>query len=268
MVFGIKGKDYYIPYYTKFMDENVRIVVINNQRYMIVKDMFRALGRLKNTTGKISSDDMISLRKLYEDLELEKEKDYKERVKVLTKNSGTEKEYPSSQGNKKNGELQEQNLINVKQIPIILLQFKPTKKATNYEVKLDIWRKFLRFVNSILQDYQLENYIIQDKEEWKENTRELEEMGLDPTIVNKHININMAKAIGVYNQGIKEITKEELKIYESQTTMDLLAVRQELYVKYKEIYNLFNSKEMAIKGSLNFIIDKYKLKIEKEIIKK
>ena len=246
--------------YIKFLGEEVRIVDYGyHKRFMVKKDMFKALGKLK-TNGDIIDNDNIKYKELIDDLELEEGKDYINKLMIKVKISDPLKKG----GTSKARNTQQVDLINIVQVPIMLTQFKPTKKAKDYDNKLKIWRDFMKFVNSILQDYHMEDYIIEDKEEWKRDTLLFNGDEKVAMIANRQTNINMAKILGVYNQGIKYINKNELKKYNSQTTMDLLAIRQELYHEYSSLYSIFESKKIAMVGSLNKIIKKYKLEIELE----
>ena len=246
--------------YIKFLGEDVRIVDYGyHKRFMVKKDMFKALGKLK-TNGDIIDNDNIKYKELIDDLELEEGIDYINKLMIKVKISDPLKKG----GTSKARNTQQVDLINIVQVPIMLTQFKPTKKAKDYDNKLKIWRDFMKFVNSILQDYHMEDYIIEDKEEWKRDTLLFNGDEKVAMIANRQTNINMAKILGVYNQGIKYINKNELKKYNSQTTMDLLAIRQELYHEYSSLYSIFESKKIAMVGSLNKIIKKYKLEIELE----
>ena len=246
--------------YVKFLGEDVRIVDYGyHKRFMVKKDMFKALGKLK-TNGDIIDNDNIKYKELIDDLELEEGIDYINKLMIKVKISDPLKKG----GTSKARNTQQVDLINIVQVPIMLTQFKPTKKAKDYDNKLKIWRDFMKFVNSILQDYHMEDYIIEDKEEWKRDTLLFNGDEKVAMIANRQTNINMAKILGVYNQGIKYINKNELKKYNSQTTMDLLAIRQELYHEYSSLYSIFESKKIAMVGSLNKIIKKYKLEIELE----
>ena len=72
--------------YIKFLGEDVRIVDCGyHKRFMVVKDMFKTLGRL-TSENKISSDDRNKYKELVNDLELEEGKDYisKQIIKVKT----------------------------------------------------------------------------------------------------------------------------------------------------------------------------------------
>ena len=246
--------------YIKFLEEDVRIVDYGyHKRFMVKKDMFKALGKLK-TNGDIIDNDNIKYKELIDDLELEEGIDYINKLMIKVKISDPLKKG----GTSKARNTQQVDLINIVQVPIMLTQFKPTKKAKDYDNKLKIWRDFMKFVNSILQDYHMEDYIIEDKEEWKKDTLLFNGDEKVAMIANRQTNINMAKILGVYDQGIKYINKNELKKYNSQTTMDLLAIRQELYHEYSSLYSIFESKKIAMVGSLNKIIKKYKLEIELE----
>ena len=250
--------------YIKFLGEDVRIVDYGyHKRFMVVKDMFNVLGRLESDGKggfKVGKDDRNKYKELLIDLELEEGKDYKDKGLIKVKICGGGKSPVTSKARN----TQKVDLLNIEQVPIMLTQFKPTKKAKDYDNKLKIWRDFMKFVNSILQDYHMEDYIIEDKEEWKKDTLLFNGDEKVAMIANRQTNINMAKILGIYDQGIKYINKNELKKYNSQTTMDLLAIRQELYHEYSNLYSIFESKKIAMVGSLNKIIKKYKLEIRLE----
>ena len=110
----------------------------------------------------------------------------------------------------------------------------------------------------------MEDYIIDDKGQWKSDTKLLGEDEEIAKIANRMVNINMAKLLGIYDQGIKQIRKPELKLYQDKVAMDLLAVRQEVYKDFIDAYLMFGSKRLAMIGSLNKAIKKYKLDIELE----
>ena len=246
--------------YIKFLGEDVRIVDYGyHKRFMVVKDMFKTLGRL-TSENKISSDDRNKYKELVNDLELEEGKDYISKQIIKVKTCGERKTSPTSRARNN----QEVALLNIEQVPIMLTQFKPTKKAKDYDNKLKIWRDFMKFVNSILQDYHMEDYIIEDKEEWKKDTLvgNLNVDALDIVEVAPPLDVNnITSWLAV--KTLYEVFNE-LKKYNSQTTMDLLAIRQELYHEYSSLYSIFESKKIAMVGSLNKIIKKYKLEIELE----
>ena len=216
----------------KFLGMEVRIV---NEEYIVLKDVFSALGRLDNKNQIVSTDRnklkefLIDINKLCDS-------------KTFTITSKSKKS--------KSRDYQEVDCLNISTIPIVLTQFKPTKAKG--EQALAIWRKFMIFVNDLLESLEVYKYIIIDKDKQKTNTEILIDNGGKPMIANKMTNQIMAELIGVYPD-IKEIKKDELKIYQDQTTIDLLEVRDFVYTKFINAYEFTgshkDSKQMALKLS-------------------
>ena len=216
----------------KFLGMEVRIV---NDEYIVLKDVFSALGRLDNKNQIVSTDRnklkefLIDINKLCDS-------------KTFTITSKSKKS--------KSRDYQEVDCLNISTIPIVLTQFKPTKAKG--EQALDIWRKFMIFVNDLLESLEVYKYIIIDKDKQKTNTEILIDNGGKPMIANKMTNQIMAELIGIYPD-IKEIKKDELKIYQDQTTIDLLEVRDFVYTKFINAYEFTgshkDSKQMALKLS-------------------
>ena len=216
----------------KFLGMEVSIV---NEEYIDLKDVFSALGRLDNKNQIVSTDRnklkefLIDINKLCDS-------------KTFTITSKSKKS--------KSRDYQEVDCLNISTIPIVLTQFKPTKAKG--EQALDIWRKFMIFVNDLLESLEVYKYIIIDKDKQKTNTEILIDNGGKPMIANKMTNQIMAELIGVYPD-IKEIKKDELKIYQDQTTIDLLEVRDFVYTKFINAYEFTgshkDSKQMALKLS-------------------
>ena len=216
----------------KFLGMEVRIV---NEEYIVLKDVFSALGRLDNKNQIVSTDRnklkefLIDINKLCDS-------------KTFTITSKSKKS--------KSRDYQEVDCLNISTIPIVLTQFKPTKAKG--EQALDIWRKFMIFVNDLLESLEVYKYIIIDKDKQKTNTEILIDNGGKPMIANKMTNQIMAELIGVYPD-IKEIKKDELKIYQNQTTIDLLEVRDFVYTKFINAYEFTgshkDSKQMVLKLS-------------------
>ena len=216
----------------KFLGMEVRIV---NEEYIVLKDVFSALGRLDNKNQIVSTDRnklkefLIDINKLCDS-------------KTFTITSKSKKS--------KSRDYQEVDCLNISIIRIVLTQFKPTKAKG--EQALDIWRKFMIFVNDLLESLEVYKYIIIDKDKQKTNTEILIDNGGKPMIANKMTNQIMAELIGIYPD-IKEIKKDELKIYQDQTTIDLLEVRDFVYTKFINAYEFTgshkDSKQMALKLS-------------------
>lgn len=64
--------------------------------------------------------------------------------------------------------------------------------------------------------------------------------------------------MGVYPD-IKKLTKEDLKIYQNQTTIDLLEVRQWCLEKYEEYFVITNSNAKARETYIKMARRKYNL---------
>lgn len=204
----------------KFLGMEVRIV---DEEYIILKDMFSALGRLR-TDGQLEGKDTNKLKEFLNDIN--KICDVKS-FQITSKSSKT-----------KSRETQEMECLNINTVPIVLTQFKPT--ARKGEEALNIWKKFMIFVDDLLSSLEVYKYIIVDKDKQKSNTQILIDNGGVPVIANKMTNQIMAELIGVYPD-IKEIKKDELKIYQPQTTIDLLDVREFVYNKFVNAYEFTNS---------------------------
>ena len=220
----------------KFLGMEVRIV---NEEYIVLKDVFSALGRLDNKNQIVSTDRnklkefLIDINKLCDS-------------KTFTITSKSKKS--------KSRDYQEVDCLNISTIPIVLTQFKPTKAKG--EQALDIWRKFMIFVNDLLESLEVYKYIIIDKDKQKTNTEILIDNGGKPMIANKMTNQIMAELIGIYPD-IKEIKKDELKIYQDQTTIDLLEVRDFVYTKFINAYEFTGSHKDSKQMALNLSKRKY-----------
>lgn len=220
----------------EFLGVEVRVV---NDEYIVLKDMFGALGRLKTDGGW--NDEK---KKLIEFLDLvNKSKDY-ETLEVLVK-----------QGRKKTR--QNVDCLKLDTVPIVLTQFKPTaRKGLDL---LNKWKEFMKFVDGLLTSLEVHKFIVTDKEHQKSNMETIIDCGGSTTITNQQVNGIMAELIGVYNQGIKRINKDELKKYESQTTVDLLQVREYVLEKFTNAYEFTGSHKTARAMATKLAKKKYNL---------
>lgn len=213
----------------KFLGVEVRVL---NEEYIVLKDMFNALGRLRENGGWTDEKG-----KLIEFLEL------------INRKSDYETLVVTSKGKKQSRTEQELECLKIDAVPICLTQFKPT--ARKGEEALNLWKQFMMFVDGILSSLDLYRYIIVDKENQKSHIEKIEDNGGKAIITNQQVNIIMAKLVGVYDQGIKSLKKDELKIYQSQTTIDLLEVREFILDKFTNAFEFTcshkESAEMAYK---------------------
>lgn len=109
----------------------------------------------------------------------------------------------------------------------------------------------MKFVNDILTSLEVHKFIITDREHQKDSMGRILDAGGATVTTNQQVNGIMAELIGIYDEGIKRISKEELKIYQGQTTVDLLIVREFVLDKFVNAYEFTGShktaREMACK---------------------
>lgn len=209
----------------------VRVV---NEEWIVLKDMFNALGRVKENGGWTNSKD--TLKKFL--IDIDKECDYQ--LLVVT----------SKTKNIKSRDMQEVDCLKLETVPIILTQFRPInsnkRSKEQNEEALNTWRKFMKFIDNLLIELEVHKFIITDKEVQKDETERLVEADGKPLLFNNQVNIIMAKLIGVYDKGIKKLSKDELKVYQPQTVVDLLEVREYVSDKFVNAYEFTHShKESA-----------------------
>ena len=206
----------------KFLGMEVRVV---NNEYIVLKDMLGALGRLESD-GKLSTAHIRKTKEFIEKINLSEGKSF-----TLT-----------SKGKKKSKESQEFFCVKLEIVPILLTQFEPSKRVGDEALK--IWTDFMKFVNDLLVSLEVYKFIVVDKELHKEDMSTLKDAGGNCMISQKQVNGIMAELIGV-TPGIKSITKDELKIYQGQTTIDLLEVREFVMKKFINAFEFTGSHKTA-----------------------
>ena len=216
-----------------FLGMEVRVV---NGEWIVLKDMFDSLGRVRADGSW--TDDKNKLIKFLNDID---KKDHHESLGVVVKRGQTE----------------EVECLKLETVPIVLTQFRPT--ARKGEEALNKWREFMKFVDELLTELEVYKFIITDKERQKDNTNILVEYGGVPMIANNQTNIIMAKLMGVYDKGIGKITKEQLKIYQPQTTVDLLEVRNFVFTEFVNAYKFTESHKDSADMVLKLAKRKYNL---------
>lgn len=222
-----------------FLGMEVRVV---NGEWIVLKDMFDSLGRLR-ADGQLEGKDTKRLSEFLKDIN---------KVCDLKTFHITSKSQRS-----KSRETQEVSCLKLETVPIVLTQFRPT--ARKGEEVLNKWREFMKFVDELLTELEVYKFIITDKERQKDNTNILIEYGGVPMIANNQTNIIMAKLIGVYDKGIGKITKEQLKIYQPQTTVDLLEVRNFVFTEFVNAYKFTESHKDSADMVLKLAKRKYNL---------
>ena len=220
----------------KFLGEDVRIVRVDNEHeYIICKDMFEVLGLVKENGSWASPK-----KKMLEFLNGIGEKEDVQSLDVLVK-----------QGKIKTT----QNVIclNIEVAPTVLTQFKPTQRRG--EEVLNRWFDFMKFVNMLLKYHECHKYIVDDIEKNRLAMNEIIANGGEPAVVYTMINKIMGKLItGEDNFSIK---KDELKIYQPQTTIDLLEVRSFVLDKFNTCFALTGHHDKARDLTLKLAQKKY-----------
>ena len=235
----------YKPVIKKFLGQEVRTVIDGYKEYIVLKDMFSVLGRVKKDGGWNHEKNKLS-----EFLELMgKSEDYQE-LGVLVK-----------QGKIKTTQKVECLLIDT--APLVLTQFKPInsnkRSAEDNKRIYNEWIEFMKWVDNLLREHEAYKVILKDKEEQKTISKTItDETDGKMAIVNTQISRIMAELIGVYPD-IKKINKDELKIYQPQVTIDLIEVRQEALKVFEQQYLVLEDYKRAYDFTLTYLRKIYKL---------
>lgn len=232
----MENETVYKPIIKKFLGYDVRVVQVDKRKeYIICKDMFDVL--------ELVSEDGSWTRprqKMVEFLnDLNKIEDVQS-LHVLVK-----------QGKIKTKQVVD--CLNIERVPIILTQFKPTKRRR--EEVLKRWVEFMKFVDMLLEYHECHKYIIDDKEKQKLAIKEITNNGGSAIITNQMVNRIMGKLIT--DDDNFSISKDELKIYQPQTTIDLLEVRNFAMDKFSTLYAFTNSHKESYDGTLKLARKKY-----------
>ena len=223
----------------KFLGEEIRII---EEEFIVLKDMFKALGRV-DKNGKWSYEK----KKLINFLDdIDKLCDFK----TL--------EVTSTSRKSKAREKQMMECLKIDTVPIALTQFKPTsrKRLEAYS----IWKEFMKFVDKLLESAKVHRYIINDKQKQKEHMDELFKTGGSCVRVNIEVNRIMAKLLGVYDKGIKSISKKQLREFNREITIDLLETRDFIMQKFIDSYLELRSYSKASNVTYDWGVQKYDIK--------
>lgn len=238
----METKVVYKPVIKRFMNiADVRVIQVGIKEYVVLKDVFNALGLL-DSKGDVPRVYKHTLDDFLRGMALDR--------KSFTVTSKSKKS--------RSRETQQVDCLDIEVVPIVITQYKPS--ARRGEEALKQWFEFMKFVNDLLVEHEAYKVIFKDKEEQKHIGYVItKDMDKSMAIVNTHVAIIMAKLIGVHEQGIKKITKDELKIYQPRVTIDLIEVRQEALKLYQEFLLAFDDYKMAIDGVTNCLKKKYQL---------
>lgn len=226
----------YKPVIKKFLGQDVRVIEVDAyHEYIVCKDMFDALGLVKDNGSWVSSKN-----KMLEFLsEIDSDKDVQS-LDVLVK-----------QGKIKTK--QEIICLDIEIAPLVLTQFKPTKRRG--EKALEIWSDFMKFVKVLLEIHEAHKYIIKTKDIQKEAQKELHDDGGDPMFMNIHVN----KIMGVVLQmeDGKSVKKSEIYQFQNRITEDVGRVRDEILKTYVTMFKVTEDKGKAYELTLEWSKKKY-----------
>ncbi|MGU8641865.1 hypothetical protein ACV3SH_05620 [Clostridium perfringens] len=232
-----------------FLGMEVRVI---NREWLVLKDMFSALGRL-NARNQISTGDS---KRVFDFLELvDKFEDY-QKLTIDFKKKG--------RGNKANGSIQTVSCIRLETLPLVLTQFKPInsdKRSTeeNEAVKLK-WAEFMKFVNKLLVENKAYKFVISDVDLEKEHRDKLKSYGGNPVVLASMVSY----AMGIILTGDKvKITKDDLKSYKDKTTIDLIECRRFFIEEFVRAYRITKSHREANRIALEYTLETYGLQKER-----
>ena len=240
----MENETVYKPIVKKFLGYDVRVVQVDKRKeYIICKDMFNILGLVKDDGTWTNSKN-----KMFDFLELINKTPDHQLLVVRLKDKQSKK-----------GQVREVDCLNIETVPTVLTQFKPINsnrrtKEQNEQV-LDKWARFMEFVDILLKYHECHKYIIDDKERYKITMKEIKDNGGKPPIVNKMVNRIMGKLIT--DDDNFSINKDELKIYQPQTIIDLLEVRNFVVDKFATFYAFTESHKESYNATLKLAKKKY-----------
>lgn len=234
----MENETVYKPIVKKFLGYDVRVIDVDKRNeYIICKDVFDVLGLVdKDGTWTRPKNKMIMF------LDGIKKTPALKTLQVRLKDKQSKK-----------GQIREVDCINIEVIPIVLTQFQPTKRRG--EEILKRWYEFMKFVDMLLEYHECHKYIIDDKEKQKLAIKEITDNGGSAIVTNQMVNKIMGKLIT--DDDNFSISKDELKIYQPQTTIDLLEVRNFVMDKFSTLYAFTESHKESRDGVLKLAKKKY-----------
>lgn len=214
-----------------FLGSEVRII---NNEYMVLKDMFEALGRVKE--DGTWTDEKNKMDKFLDGIN---QKEYHETLVVLVKQGRAKVE-------------KEIECLKLEVVPVVLTQFKPTNRKGKEAI--DKWFEFMKFVNELLVSAKAHKFIIEDTELEKIDRDRLHKLGGSP--MKMATMVNYAMGIIITGEKIK-IGKDDLKSYQNQITIDLLECRRYFINEFINAYKILKSHSKANKYALQFVMEHY-----------
>ena len=217
----------------KFMNETGRFINVDGEEWLVVKDMFNWLGRVKEDgTWTNEKNKMLKFLKNIDKTE------YHQSLVVLLKQGKTKVE-------------KEVDCIRLDVVPMVLTQFEPTARAG--KERHEQWCELMKFINNILMELEVHKFITVDKDYQKDCMERLRAIvpASCPDNVYKTVNNHIAMIMGQLMSMNSPIYKKDITQFNNQTTVDLLVVREEALDLYLTMYELTNSFEQSYNNTLN-----------------
>ncbi|MGL5962984.1 MAG: hypothetical protein ACRCZ2_01085 [Fusobacteriaceae bacterium] len=216
----------------KFFGTEVRVV---NEDWIVMKDMFGALGRLRDD-GQMKGEDKEKVVEVSNLLNLRSVETFIVPTKV-TKSKG---------GNKK--EFIDMNCVNLKDAPIVLTQFKPTARAG--EEAFGTWVGFMKFANDLLIANDVNVFDLTDKRNQISAQVKLDTDGGKVVVMNNMLSQMMAELCGVEGK----ILKGDIRTFQEEhprIRLDLGLVYEEMREDFVNAFSFTqshaNAKDMVLK---------------------
>ncbi|MDU5101117.1 MAG: hypothetical protein E6240_01645 [Clostridium butyricum] len=236
----------------KFLGQDVRTITDEyNKTWLVVNDFFSCLGR-NTDNGNAQTSDIDKMDEFLKDIGKTSES------LKLTLAVGRKKKNANN--------TQNLNCISIDVAPILTTQFKPIKsnkrtEEENEEIK-NKWIDFMKFVNQLLEDNEAHKFIITDKENQKTKISTAMEAGGDPMKINMRVNKVMAQLLNLKDKNGKEISsikKDELKIFQANTTIDLLKAREYVLDKFVNAFEITSDYDLSEQKSYQLAKKHYNL---------
>lgn len=213
----------------KFFGTDVRVV---NKDWLVVKDMFGALGRL-TTLNQVEHTDNVKLDNIIELLGLCAYESF-----IIS----------SKTAKAKSRETQDVRCIKINDCPVILTQFKPTARAG--EETLKTWVEFMKFVNNLLVAHNVDMFDIVDRRNQLTAQERLDSENGKVVVMNNMLSQMLAELCGVDGK----ILKRDIRKFQEERPdirLDLGLIYEEMREDFVNAFSFTqshsNAKEMVLK---------------------
>lgn len=242
-------KQIYTPVMKKFFDMEGRFINVDNNSWLVLKDMFNWLGRL-TANGQIETTDRNRLNSFLKNINRECASE------SFTIDFGKKK----GKGNASNGSIQTVDCINIKVVPMVLTQFEPTARVG--KERHQKWCELMQFINEILEELEVYKFITEDKGHQKKAMSRLQQM-LPQEQNNpksyQRANKDVANILQVLGNTLVPIYKPMIQNKICEDTIDALISRQEVLDTYLNMYEVFHDFDNAKAMTIQILKQRYNL---------